>query len=329
MLEQARTQGRQGSAVRMAEMNSAREGFASFRGYRTWFRVAGEGLSRPPLLCIHGGPGMAHDYLRPLEAMIATGREVVFYDQLGCGHSTRPEETPSWSLELFLEELAAVRDAAGLRYFHLLGHGWGGMLALEYALGHPSGLQSLILASAPASMRQWRAETGRLRSALPEQVQATLGAHESAGTTGSRAYLAALRVFLRRHLCRMDPWPDCLQRSIAASRQCPGSHDALFGRGEFEASGLLADWNITSRLGAIGCPTMVVSGRHDRTTPATAAVLYHGIPASEWVVFEHSANMPHLEEPERFLEVLDGFLARVEGGIVRGSGRYHRPEGTS
>jgi proline-specific peptidase len=326
MLERARTQGRQGSAVRMAEMNSAREGFASFRGFRTWLRVAGEGLPRPPLFCIHGGPGMAHDYLRPLEAMIATGREVVFYDQLGCGSSTHPAEAPDWSLGLFLEELAAVREAAGLEHFHLLGHGWGGMLALEYALLRPSGLQSLILASAPASMRQWRAETWRLRSALPEQVQATLDAHEKAGTTGSRAYLAALRVFLCRHLCRMDPWPDCLQRSIANSRRCPASHDALFGRGEFEASGSLADWNVTGRLGGIGCPTMVVSGRHDRTTPATAATLYHGISASEWVVFEHSANMPHLEEPERFLEVLDGFLARVEDGIAPGSGRYRLPD---
>jgi L-proline amide hydrolase len=296
----------------MPELIPAREGYASFRRYRTWFRVVGRRGARLPVLCAHGGPGMPHDYLDPLEAMTATGRQVVYYDQLGCGRTGLPRGQVPWSLALFVEELAAVREAAGFERVHLLGHGWGGMLAMEYALAEPDAVHSLVLASVPASMLQWRRETTRLLAALPRELKAALRAPEAAGTTADSSYHAAVDAYFRRHLCRMRPWPNCLERSLQAARACTAVHDALFGPGEFEPGGLLADWSAVGRVGAIRCPTLVVSGRYDRTTPTAAAALYQEIPASEWVVFEHSANMAHLEEPERYLEVLDGFLERAE-----------------
>jgi proline-specific peptidase len=111
----------------------ATEGFVPFRGYQTWYRVVGD-RDEPgkfPLLTLHGGPGAAHDYLEPLEAMAATGRRVIFYDQLGCGKSGKPHDPSMWTVPLFVEEIAAIRQALGLARIHLLGQSWGGMLAME------------------------------------------------------------------------------------------------------------------------------------------------------------------------------------------------------
>ena len=147
------------------------EGSVAFRGYNVWYRIVGEREEpgKLPLLCLHGGPGVPHDYLEPLEAMAATGRRVIFYDQLGCGNSDHPHDPSSWTVDLFVEEVGVVRRALGLERLHLLGQSWGGMLAMQYALTQPAGLVSLIVASSPASMRQWVAEANRLRMELPPE----------------------------------------------------------------------------------------------------------------------------------------------------------------
>ena len=137
---------------------SEREGWIEWGGHRTWFRIAGEldsGLD--PLLCLHGGPGSTHHYFAPLERLTADGRAVVLYDQLGCGRSDRPDSI-DWSLEVFLDELAALREQLGLERVHLLGTSWGGMLALEHALSGFGGLTSLVLSSTLASAAEWEVE---------------------------------------------------------------------------------------------------------------------------------------------------------------------------
>src|SRR3954469_15845536 len=195
------------------------EGTIPFHGYETWYRIVGEGEEpgKLPLLCLHGGPGAAHDYLESLDAMAETGRRVIFYDQLGCGRSSIPEAEPEmWTVDLFLEEVDVVRQALGLGRIHLLGQSWGGMLAMEYALTQPKGVVSLTIASSPASMIQWVEEANRLREDLPPEVQDTLLRHEAAGTTDSPEYEAAVKVFYLRHVCRVDPFPEYVQRTFEA-----------------------------------------------------------------------------------------------------------------
>jgi L-proline amide hydrolase len=148
-----------------------REGYVRFHGMRTWYRVVGDlHAGRTPLLLLHAGPGIPSDPLEPLEALADAGRPVVLYDQIGCGRSDRPRDPALWRVETFLNELRTVRSELGLARVHLLGWSWGGMLAMQYALEHPAGLESLVLASAPASAALWVSETRRLRDALPAHV---------------------------------------------------------------------------------------------------------------------------------------------------------------
>jgi proline-specific peptidase len=304
----------------MSSATPASEGFVPFREFRVWYRLVGE-LNQPapgkfPLLVLHGGPGAPHDYLDPLAALAHSGRPVVFYDQLGSGNSDQPDDSTLWNIDLYLDEVATVRRELGLDRVHLLGQSWGGMLALSYALTQPAGLLSLVVANSTASMPLHAAEVDKLREQLPPEVQEVLNQHEAAGTTDDPAYEEASMAFYARHICRLDPWPDYLLEAF--ERINPQVYQTMWGAGELHITGNLKDWDITPRLGEIGVPTLLISGRYDEFTPAEQEVLREGIPGSEWVLFEQSAHLPHAEEPERFLEVLEGFLSRVERQVTPG-----------
>ena len=293
------------------------EGFIPFRGYRTWYRIVGNGEEpgKLPLLVLHGGPGASHDYLEPLEAMANTARRVIFYDQLGGGNSDHPHNPSMWTVELFVEELGAVRKALALDHLHILGQSWGGMLGMEYALTQPSGLASLTIADSPASLVQWVSEANRLRAQLPSEVQQTLLHHEQNGTTDSREYQDAMLVYYRRHVCRLDSWPDCVTRTFEKLAQYPEVYNTMNGPSEFHVIGTLKTWDITDRLHEIKVPTLLLSGRYDEATPIIVEPIQRSIPGSEWIIFENSSHMPHVEETELYLQVLDRFLMHVEGEI--------------
>lgn len=305
------------------------DGTIPFLGHRTWYRSYGtsERLGRLPLLCLHGGPGGTHDYLEPLRELARSGRRVIFFDQLGSGRSRLEEPHPEmWTVEEHIEEVRAVRAALGLDRIHLYGSSWGGMLAMEYMLTRPEGVASLVLASSPVSMPQWVAEADRLREQLPPEVQATLVRHETAGTTDDPEYKAAAKVFNARHVCRLDPLPEYVQRSYDALDAHPEVYHTMNGPSEFHITGTLRDWDIRNRLGEIAVPTLVTSGRHDEATPTIGATIHRGIRDSEWMIFEGSSHMAHAEEPELYLAVLDEFLGRVEaGGTSDGSARSTEP----
>jgi len=156
------------------------------------------------------------------------------------------------------------------------------------------------------------AEANRLRAELPPEVQEILFKHEEAGTTDNPAYQEAMMVFYQRHLCRLDPWPDCLNRTFEKLMKNPEVYNTMWGSSEFHATGTLKDWDILNRLGEIRIPTLVIGGRYDEATPVITETLHNGIPGSELVIFEHSSHMPHIEETQCYIQVLDQFLSRVE-----------------
>jgi proline-specific peptidase len=291
------------------------ESYLPFRGHRTWCRAVGETEDgRCPVLVLHGGPGAAHDYLEPLEDLARTGRQVIFYDQLGCGRSDHIHDTSLWTVQLFLDELRTVREQLGLDRTHILGHSWGGMLALEHALARSKGIESLVICDSPADMGQWVSEADRLRKELPREVQLTLLRHEAADTTMSLEYQAAMLIYYRRHVCRLDPWPEYIDRSFAQLARDPEVYNVMCGPSEFFVTGKLKDWSIVHRLGEIGEPTLLMSGRYDEATPEVVRAVQRGISGSEWRLFEQSSHMPHAEERKLFMSVLDEFLCRIEQG---------------
>jgi L-proline amide hydrolase len=304
----------------VAKSLSVKEGFIPFGGYRTWYRIVGEGEEpgKLPLLCLHGGPGATWHHMEPYEAL-AEGRRVIFYDQLGCGNSvvTDPHETSMWTPELYVDEVKAVRDALGLERVHLFGHSWGGMLGMRYAIGQPAGLASLIVESSPAGVADWMKEVNRLRDELPPQVQATLLKHEAAGTTDTPEYEEAMMVFYRRHVCRTDPWPDFVNRTFEGLLANPEVYYTMNGPSEFHVIGVIKDFDVTGDLDKIGVPTLLFCGRYDEVTPATMELVHKGIPGSEFVVFEKSSHMSQAEEPNEVLALVREFLARVEGSETR------------
>ncbi len=295
----------------------AQEGYVPVDGYRVWYRIVGGGASREriPLMILHGGPGAPHDYLENLQELASETRRVVFYDQLGCGHSDHPDDPTLCYVARFADELEVVRRELGLGTVHILGQSWGGMLAQEYALRQPRGLVSLILANTTSSIPMWVAEANRLRQQLPPEVNATLLLHEEAGTTDSQEYLDAMQVFYDRHVCHVRPYPDYVKRGFD---QIGFVYNYMNGPSEFYIVGIIKDWDRTHRLSEIRVPTLIISGRYDESTPLLNEVLHRGIPGSEWVVLENSSHLAHVEEPELYMQTVRAFLERVESQSASG-----------
>ena len=279
------------------------EGFIPFHGYQTWYRVVGN-LARLapgkfPVLALHGGPGVTHDGLEPLEEFARTGRPVIFYDQIGCGNSDKPDDDTLWSVQLFLDELATVRQALGLERIHLLGHSWGGILAMEYALQKPDGLLSLVLASAPACRADFIEGQKRIHEYLPTKIRTQL----EKGWSDDPEFQHAYNYFESLYICRIVPLPHFFERS---RKNMNVNLNTLMWTGE------LRDFDIRPRLENIHKPTLITAGRYDGMAVKQEELLHASIPSSEVVLFEESSHFAHAEEPERYLSVLDDFLARAE-----------------
>lgn len=302
------------------------KGIVSFGEYKTWYRVTGElGAGRPPVVVLHGGPGSTHDYLLALAELSDAGWPVIHYDQLGNGGSTHlPDRGEDfWTVQLFKDELDNLLRALGVADDYVLfGQSWGGILGASHAAGRPPGLRGLVIANAPASYVLWLQEMEVLRAGLPQDVQETLRRHEAAGTTDSEEYFTAMRVFYDRHVCRVVPWPRDFVASFMEIYDDPTVYYTMNGPNEFHVIGTLKDWSVVDEVHRIEVPTLLLTGRHDEATPVTVQPYSDRIPEVRWEVLEDSSHLPHLEEPERFREVvldyLDGLLTDEER---KGAGR--------
>lgn len=195
-------------------LDPPREGTAKFvvsgETYQTWYQVFGDlsNSPRPPLIVIHGGPGLSHDYLYPLSDLAASASiAVIFYDQLGNGRSSRLSNKPQgfWSMDLFVDELANLIEHLGVgEAFDLLGHSYGGMIGAQYVTERqPPGLQHLILSDSFASMDLWNQSLGQLAQAFPPDVQEGL----RLGLRDVPKYKHALMEFYSVHGCTVQPFP--------------------------------------------------------------------------------------------------------------------------
>lgn len=286
-----------------------------FRDLETWVQVTTPEQPRAgalPLVVLHGGPGMAHDYVKNIAALAEeTGRTVVHYDQVGCGRSTHRPDAPAdfWKPALFVEEFANLVAALGLERYHVLGQSWGGMLGAEIAITRPEGLASLAICNSPASMRLWVEGANALRAELPPEVRDALDRHEAAGTIDDAEYVAATQVFYDRHVCRVQPTPQDFLDTVAQMEADPTVYHTMNGVNEFFVTGTLEDWSVVEEVAGITAPTLVIAGELDEATPETWAPFVERIPDVRSRVFAGASHCTHLEQPEAFRAVVAAFLA--------------------
>ncbi len=285
------------------------EGLVEVEGGTVWYRVFGAG-SGTPLLMLHGGPGATSEMFEPIAKRLGSDRPVIIYDQLGAGRSRGPHDTKLWTEDRYVDEIRRIRKHLHLDRIHLFGHSWGTMLATAYMATNPEGVRSLNLAGPCISVPRYLQDVDRLRRELPQEIQDVLARNEAAGTEGSEEYQRAVDVFYKRHLCRMDPWP----RELTNGLQNFGwdVYRYMWGPNEFRGTGTLKNYDRTADLRKLRLPVLFTAGRYDECTPEATAWYCSMVPGARMVIFERSAHMTMLEEPEACYTTIQDFLRSVE-----------------
>lgn len=293
-------------------------GINSETSYKLWGSL--KDTSKPPLICLHGGPGVPHNYILPISLVHADhGIPILMYDQIGCGGSTRfPDRKGDgefWTPELFMAELENLIQRLGIQEFDLLGQSWGGMLAGQFAIDRqPKGLRKLIIADSPASMPGWVKAGNIFRERLPKNVKEVLDRYEREGKTESKEYEQATMEYYKLYMCRRDPFPEELNESFAQLEEDNTVYLTMNGPNEFHVVGTLKEWSIIGQLKKITKGTapgglLLMNGFFDQASDeSTGPFFYEPSCNVKWVRFPLSAHVPFLEETEAFVDALEKFL---------------------
>jgi proline iminopeptidase len=288
-----------------------REGYLTSDGYSIYHREVGDG-ALGTILCVHGGPGMTHDYLLPLADLAKVGYRVVFYDALGCGHSELPQGVEHFTLEHDLKVLDDVRQQLCQGPVHLMGSSYGGLLVLKYATFHHKELRSVISTGGLSDVPFTIAEMNRLKQGLPQRVRDVLESHAASGDFGSAEYLEAVQFFYRRHLCRMNPWP--AEMTYSLEHVSLPVYLTMNGPNEFTIVGNIKDIEFTAELSKITVPTLLVHGKYDEVTPRVGERIRDHLPGSRLVVLPRSSHVGFWEERPKYMALVRTFLQSVDQG---------------
>ena len=282
------------------------EGRIKVQGGKVWYGVVGffEG-NQPPLIVVHGGPGMSHNYLLSLKD-VSKNRAVIFYDQLDAGKSDKPDDPDNWNLPRFLDEINCICAELSIEKFSLFGNSWGGTVAAAYAAQKPFGLNKLILSSPLIKTSVWVEDNELHRSNLPIEIKIILETCENNGDTGSEAYMNAVDQFYKKHFCRVNPWPDGLVQTMnLLNVNC---YQKMWGPTEFMCTGLLKNYDGSKDLYKIEVPTLVTCGKFDEATPQSTEKFSKMIPGSEFKVFQESSHLAFIEEQNAYMSAINNFL---------------------
>ena len=287
---------------------SPRTGMIDVPGGKVWYQAVGSG-SKTPLLLLHGGPGVPSYYLKPLAAL-ADERPVVFFDQLGCGRSPAPADSSLWTIDRFVRELAAVRTALGLEKVHLYGTSWGTILALEYMKTHPSGVESIVMASPALDLHQWVRDADSLRHTLPDSTRLVIEDAERKHTTDSPAYQAAMMEYYRLYIARRQPWPADLDSAFTQIGQ--SVYTTMDGPSEFTITGTLRDYDGRDFLKELSVPVLYTCGEFDEALPRTVASFAEATPGAEMQIFANAAHCTAEDDSATYVPAIRAFLRRAD-----------------
>jgi len=276
------------------------EGFISVEGGKVWYQIIGD-QGNIPLIVLHGGPGYPHDYLEPLEDS-ATNRQVIFYDQLGCGNSDKTTDPVLWTVENFVKELCQVIETLKLEKYHILGHSWGSALAVAFALTKLKGLTSLVLSDPYISTPIWEKEMQRLLELLPDDMRNALLNNKKE----SDKYKQASKEFYHRFVWRMNSYPESCKKSF--KKKNADLYNYMWGPEEFQATGTLANFDPSLQFSEIKVPVLLICGRYDEATPESCEYFRNRISNAKLEILENSAHFPFWNEREKYMKIVQSFL---------------------
>lgn len=289
-----------------------KEGFIQVKGGKIWYKIVGSGKG-VPLLLIHGGPGSRSCDGIPGYSTLGNDRPVIFYDQLGSGHSDRPTDTTLWQLPRFVNEITALRKELDLKELHILGSSWGGTVAVEYMVTKkPEGVKSVIFAGPLISTSRWMKDAQILISQLSQPVRDTIQKYERLKLYDHESYIAATDSFNVKYLSRKPgariSAPDC-EGVGKSNRQV---YRYMWGPTEFNATGTLKSFERTENLHEIKQPVLFITGRYDEARPETIYEFQKEIPGSKVEIIENSGHNKLRDNPEQYLATIRNFLTSMK-----------------
>ncbi len=274
------------------------------------------------VLLLNGGPGATHEYFECFENFLPKeGIEFIYYDQLGTGRSTNPMDTSYWDLARYVEEVETVRKALNLNKnnFYLLGHSWGGILAMEYAVKYKANLKGLIISNMMASCPAYDKYAEEvLAPQMESSVLNEIRALEAANDFGNPRYMEILIPnFYEKHVCRIpaQDWPEPMSRSLNQTNQ--SLYVTMQGPSEFGLSGKLEQWNRMDDLKHIKVPTLVIGATHDTMDPAYMEKMANSMENGSFLLCPKGSHMCMYDDQERYMYGLIKFLNESSEGQLK------------
>ncbi len=286
--------------------------------FRVWTKRVGNSPTMK-LLLLHGGPGATHEYFEACDSYLpAAGIEYYYYDQLGSFYSDQPDEPDLWETARFVEEVEQVRRALGLDEgnFYLLGHSWGGILAMEYALKYRAHLKGLIISNMMASARAYNEYAEQaLMPAMDQAALAEIKRMEAAGDTTNPRYMELLMpLHYEQHVLRMPAaeWPDPVNRGVGHIN--PKIYVPMQGPSELGLSGSLLDWDRTGDLPKIRVPALVVGAQYDTMDPTHMEWMARTLPRGRYLYCPNGSHMSMYDDQKTYFRGLIQFIHDVDDG---------------
>jgi proline iminopeptidase len=283
--------------------------------YHVWTKKIGDGKIK--VLLLHGGPGFSHDYMECYEDFLPKeGMEIYYYDQLGCGNSDQPTDTSLWTIPNYVEEVEQVRKGLGLDSFYLVGHSWGGMLAMEYLHKYQSHVKGAVLSNMTAGMNDYTSYTKQLKEQLftPRDI-AVYDSLDKAKQYDSPEYNDLLMNKLYTQvICRLplESWPEPLLRAFKKANHT--IYIQMQGVDEFHVTGNFGSWEFWDKLPDIKVPVLVLGGMHDEMNPEGMKREAHTLPNSRLYLCPNGSHMSMYDDQQNYFTNLIAFLKDVDGG---------------
>ncbi len=275
------------------------------------------------LLLLNGGPGATHEYFECFESfLLPDGVELIYYDQLGCGRSDNPKDTSMWELGRFVEEVEQVRKALNLNKdnFYLLGHSWGGILAMQYALKYQDNLKGLIISNMMSSCPAYGKYAQEvLAPQFDQKVLDTIRQIEAKGDFQNPKYMELLMPhFYAKHICRIpiEQWPEPMTRSLNKTNQ--SLYVTMQGPSEFGIAGNLVNWDVSKELSKIKTPALTIGGTHDTMDPEHMKWMSTQFANGRFLLCPNGSHMSMYDDQKNYFPGLIQFIKDVDGGAFKG-----------